>query len=222
MIPSMRQILLFALLLATVSIQAESLQGKVVAIADGDTFTLLDASNTQVKVRLAEIDTPEKGAPYANRAKQALSGMVFQKQVAVVVLDTDRYGRTVGRVYVGDLDVNAELVRVGAAWVYRKYLRDESLLHLEAEARQRKVGIWSLPEAQQVPPWEWRKGKRPAQSVTDPNCQIKGNINSKGDRIYHVPGSSSYSQTRLNESKGERWFCSEAEAIEAGWRAPRN
>jgi endonuclease YncB( thermonuclease family) len=220
----MRHLLLFALLLATVSIQAESLQGKVVAIADGDTFTLLDASNTQIKVRLAEIDTPERGAPYANRAKQALSGMVFQKQVAVVVLDTDRYGRTVGRVYVGDLDVNAQLVRVGAAWVYRKYLRDESLLHLEAEARQRKVGIWSLAEAQQVPPWEWRRGKRSttAKAAPDPDCRIKGNINSKGDRIYHVPGRSSYEQTKISESKGERWFCSEDEAIEAGWRAPRN
>jgi endonuclease YncB( thermonuclease family) len=91
------------------------LQGKVVAIADGDTFTLLNSSNQQIKIRIGEIDTPERGQPYSNRAKQALSGLVFQKNVSVTIQDIDRYGRTVGRVYVDDLDVNAELVRVGAA-----------------------------------------------------------------------------------------------------------
>lgn len=69
-----------------------------------------------------------------------------------------------------------------------------------------------------MPPWEWRRSG--AGNATG-NCQIKGNINSKGDRIYHVPGSRSYGATRINESKGERWFCSEAEAKAAGWRAPR-
>jgi len=155
-----------------------------------------------------------------NRAKQALSGMVFQKQVSVVVQDTDRYGRTVGRVYVGELDVSAELVRVGAAWVYRKYLKDESLLDFEAEARAAGRGIWGLSETQQVPPWEWRRSG--GTEGAPEGCLIKGNINSKGDRIYHVPGSRSYGPTKINEARGERWFCSEEEARQAGWRAPRN
>jgi len=217
----MRRILLLVLLLATGCVQsAETLQGKVVSIADGDTFTLLDASNRQIKIRLAEIDTPEKGQPYSNRAKQALSGMVFQKQVSVVVQDTDRYGRTVGRAYVGQLDVTAELVRIGAAWVYRKYLKDESLLDLEAEAREAQRGIWGLSEVQQMPPWEWRRSG--GIEGAPEGCLIKGNINSKGDKIYHAPGWSSYGATKINTAKGERWFCTEQEAIQAGWRAPRN
>ena len=196
---------------------AADLSGKVVAIADGDTFTLLTAEKQQVKIRLAEIDAPESGQPYGNKSKQTLSGLIFGKDVRVVVQTTDRYGRTVGRPYVGDLDICAEMVRTGAAWAYREYLRDNGLLTLESEAQAYKRGLWGLSEAQNVPPWEWRRAGDSNQSG---NCQIKGNINSKGDRIYHVQGSRSYGATRINESKGERWFCSEAEARAAGWRAP--
>ena len=212
---------LLALLLAVSSAQsAESLQGKVIAIADGDSFTLLDASKQQIKIRLAEIDTPEWGQPYAKRSTQALSGMVFQKQVSVVVQDTDRYGRTVGRVYVGELDINAELVKIGAAWVYRKYVKDVRLFDLEREAKAAKVGIWGLSETQQMPPWEWRRSG--GTEGAPEGCLIKGNINSKGKKIYHIPGSSSYGATKINVSQGERWFCSEGEARQAGWRAQRN
>ena len=138
------------------------------------------------------------------------------KDIRVAVQTTDRYGRTVGRPYVGGLDVCEEMVRMGAAWAYREYLIDRSLLTLESQARADKRGLWGTSEAQAMPPWEWRR-------TGDQNagrCQIKGNISSKGDRIYHAPGSRSYGATRINESKGERWFCSEAEAKAAGWRAP--
>ena len=138
----------------------------------------------------------------------------------ITVQTTDRYGRTVGRPYVGDLDVSAEMVRIGAAWVYRQYLRDDNLLILEAEAKEAKRGVWGLSEAQNMAPWEWRRVGNSALTTTQSGCNIKGNINSKGDWIYHVPGSRSYAQTKINESKGERWFCSEAEARAAGWRAP--
>ena len=129
--------------------------GKVVAISDGDTMTLLvpdGASFKQVKVRLGKIDTPESRQPYGERAKQALSDLAFGKQARVVVQDTDRYGRTVGRVYVGGVDVNAEMVKQGAAWVYRQYLKDQSLLALEQQAKAAKRGLWGLPEAQRCPP----------------------------------------------------------------------
>ena len=135
--------------------------GKVVGISDGDTLTLLvpdGASFKQVKVRLGEIDTPERKQPYGTRAQQTLSELAFNKEARVVVQDTDRYGRTVGRVYVGGTDVNAELVKQGAAWVYRQYLKDQSLLALEAEAKAAKRGLWGLPEAERCPPWDWRKG----------------------------------------------------------------
>ena len=107
---------------------------------------------------------------------------------------------------------------IGAAWVYRKYVIDESLFDVENEAREAERGLWGLPEAQQVEPWNWRRGLS-SGGKTPEGCNIKGNINSTGDKIYHSPGMSSYSNTKINESKGERWFCSEEEAEEAGWRA---
>ena len=115
---------LFGLLaLLAAPLLAAEYAGRVVAVQDGDSLTLLvpdGASYQQVKVRLGEIDTPESRQPYGQRAKQALSDLAFGQQARVVVQDTDRYGRTVGRVYVGGVDVNAEMVKQGAAWVYRK------------------------------------------------------------------------------------------------------
>jgi endonuclease YncB( thermonuclease family) len=143
-------------------VDAATLTGKVVAIADGDTLTLLTADQQQVKVRLAEIDTPERAQPYGTRARQALSDLAFGKQATVESGEKDRYGRVVGRIYVDGVDVNRALVNQGAAWVYRQYNRDKSLLAVEADARTAKRGLWSLPEAERVAPWDWRKGtKRP-------------------------------------------------------------
>jgi len=138
----------------------EVLSGKVVAIADGDTLTLLTVHDKQIRVRLAEVDTPEKGQPYANRSRQALAELVFGKNVRVLVVDTDRYGRTVGRVSVGEMDVAGELVRSGAAWVYRRYATDDDLYSLEQIARKQGRGLWGLSESQRIPPWEWREAKR--------------------------------------------------------------
>ncbi len=134
--------------------------GKVVGITDGDTLKLLTSEKKTVKIRLAEIDTPERRQPYGKRAKQALSDLAFQKPVAVKVVTIDRYGRTVGRIYIGDLDISAEMVRVGAAWVYREYAKDQNLYTLEDEARADKRGLWGLPEDQRVPPWECASGER--------------------------------------------------------------
>ncbi|MBB5696348.1 thermonuclease family protein [Muricoccus pecuniae] len=91
-----------------------------------------------------------------------LSGRVvgLADGVRVTVQDTDRYGRTVGRVYAGPVDVNAEMVRQGTAWVYCQYSRDAELLRLETEARTARRGLWALPEAQRTPPWEWRAAER--------------------------------------------------------------
>ena len=158
---------LFVFLLLSAPAMSSELQGHVVSIADGDTFTLLTADKQQVRIRLAEIDTPESGQPYGNRAKQALADLVFGKDVRVEVQDIDRYGRTVGRPYVGDVDVCAELVENGFAWAYRQYLRDPKLLELEKEAQDAKRGLWSLPKYERIAPWDWRKGKR-SPTNTDP------------------------------------------------------
>jgi endonuclease YncB( thermonuclease family) len=161
-----RRLLLVGLLLATAPAFAADLLGQVVGIQDGDTLILLTPERRQVRVRLYGIDAPESRQPYGTRAQQELSTLAFRKQVRVTVEDTDHYGRTVGRVWAGSLDINAELVRRGAAWVYRQYNRDPALPTLEAEARQAKRGLWALPAGEQVPPWAWRRnGGRPtAQS----------------------------------------------------------
>jgi micrococcal nuclease len=128
--------------------------GTVVGITDGDTQTILTAINKTAKIRLAEIDTPERGQPYGNRAKRELSDLTFKTPVAIRLVDIDRYERIVGRIYADDLDVSAELVRLGAAWVYRKHAEGRNLYD---EARADKRGLWGLPEAERMPPWEWRR-----------------------------------------------------------------
>ena len=133
------------------------LQGIAVYITDGDTFTL-DLGSATRKIRLSEIDTPELNQPYGTQAKQLLSDWISGKAVQVRDEGPDKYGRTLGRVAVGGVDINAELVKQGAAWVYRQYSRDASLLPLETVARTEKRGLWELAEP--IAPWDWRKGKK--------------------------------------------------------------
>ncbi|MEK6482018.1 thermonuclease family protein [Catalinimonas sp. 4WD22] len=157
---------LFVLLLCLNSAWCQVYTGKVVAIADGDTFTLLTEDKTQKKIRLSQIDTPEKAQPYGQKARQVLSSLIFGKEVKVVQEEVDRYGRTVARVYQEDIDVNAEMVRTGAAWVYRQYANDKNLYALEEQAKASQKGLWALPKSQQVPPWEWRHGGVKAEKPT--------------------------------------------------------
>jgi endonuclease YncB( thermonuclease family) len=131
--------------------------GRIVGISDGDTVTLLTAEKRQIRVRLHGIDAPERKQPWGEKAKQALSDLCFGKEATAAYVDTDRYGRMVARIKVDGVDVNAEMVRQGAAWVYRKYTDDPHLLALEDEARSASRGLWSLPPSGRVPPWEWRR-----------------------------------------------------------------
>ncbi|MGP3789797.1 thermonuclease family protein [Pseudomonas sp. B392_1p] len=171
----MRRAIPLVFILLTSPALAAQLECRVVAISDGDTLTCLTAEKRQVKVRLAEIDTPESRQPYGNRARQALSELAFQRDVRLDVHETDRYGRTVARVHAGQVDVNAEMVRQGASWVYRQYSRDKSLLLLEAEAKQAKRGLWALPEAERVAPWDWRKNGGSQQRARQTIPALAGN-----------------------------------------------
>ena len=92
-------------------------------------------------MRLGEIDTPERKQPYGTRAQQALSELAYNKQARVVVQDTDRYGRTVGRVYVGSLDVNAEMVKQGAAWAYRQVPQGSIAADAGSGSQGRQAGL---------------------------------------------------------------------------------
>jgi len=105
------------------------------------------------------------------------------------------------------------MVENGWAVAFRRYSLD--YVGVEEEAKAVRRGIWSSGF---VMPWDWRRGQRLAETAGGDGCTVKGNINSKGDRIYHVPGQENYEQTVISPSKGERWFCSEDEARAAGWR----
>ncbi len=131
---------------------------RVVGISDGDTLTALCAGNERVKVRLAEIDAPEKAQPYGARSRQSLSDLCFGKPVSIDSRGNDRYGRTVARISCAGIDANAEQLRRGMAWVYDRYVTDRALYRLQDDARAVKRGLWA--EGQPVPPWEWRKDRR--------------------------------------------------------------
>lgn len=145
-------------------VNAETLQGKVIAISDGDTVTVLDSSNSQWKIRLMGIDAPEKKQSFGARSKDSLSDLVYGKQVAVEYHKRDRYGRTVGKIIVDGKDANLEQIKAGLAWHYRQYEKEQSIgdraAYAKAEelARDAQKGLWTDPNP--VPPWEWRKLKR--------------------------------------------------------------
>ena len=131
--------------------------GKVVAVADGDTITVLKDIQ-QVKVRLTEIDAPEKKQAFGNRSKQSLSDLCFGKTATLADKGKDRYGRTLARVTCDGVDANAEQVKRGMAWVYDRYVTDKSLYAVQDVARRGHLGLWH--DDHPVPPWEWRKAKR--------------------------------------------------------------
>ena len=135
-----------------------SYEVRVVGVSDGDTIKVLTDDKREIKIRLANIDTPERHQPYGKRAKQTLSDLIFRKRVEIRTQKIDRYGRTVALVLLDGVDVSAIMVTKGMAWVYRKYNKDSSLIDIEREARSSKRGLWADPNP--IPPWEWRKRRR--------------------------------------------------------------
>ena len=129
--------------------------GKVVAVADGDTITVM-RDLVPVKLRLLEIDAPEKKQAFGARSKQSLSDLCFNKTATLIEKGRDRYGRTLARVRCEGVDANAEQVRRGMAWVYDRYVTDRALYAVQTEARDAGRGLWADPDA--VPPWQWRRG----------------------------------------------------------------
>jgi endonuclease YncB( thermonuclease family) len=122
-----------------------TITGKVVAIADGDTLTVLDDAKVQHKIRLAGIDAPEKRQAFGNKARQSLGDKVFGKVVRVDVIDVDRYRREVGRIYLGDRFINLEMVRDDFAWRYARYDKAREFTDAEREAREKRRGLWADP-----------------------------------------------------------------------------
>jgi endonuclease YncB( thermonuclease family) len=102
------------------------------------------------------IDAPEKAQDFGQAAKKHLSGLIFDKEVKVDVTDIDRYGRSIGKVYLDDKYINLEMVKAGMAWHYVQYAKhDKDLQEAEVSARENKFGLWSQPEP--LEPWKFRK-----------------------------------------------------------------
>ena len=153
---------LFGALLASNALAYE-ITGKVVGVADGDTLTILDDSKVQHKIRLADIDAPEKGQPYGNRARQRLQKLTAGKAAQADCREKDKYGRDVCTVTVDGIDVNADLVESGHAWVYEQYNARVDLPPMQEDAKAKGAGLWSLPEAQIIKPSDWRHGQKGVQ-----------------------------------------------------------
>lgn len=202
------------------------------SVVDGDTLEIRGE-----RIRLWGVDAPEseqicndagrREYRCGQKAALELSRWLGARSVSCSQLDTDRYGRAVSRCRVAGNDLGAWLVSRGLAVEYREYSRG-AYAREEARARAAKAGMWA---GRFVEPAGWRRQGRgapaarssaSAEAGTDlQGCTIKGNINSEGERIYHSPDMRSYAETQINPARGERWFCSEAEARSAGWRAPR-
>ena len=194
----------------------------VAIVSDGDTITIGNQ-----KIRLNGIDAFENGQDCTRSGRSYNCGAAAENALRSMLRagasctgsEYDGYDRLLAtcRSESGE-DVQAAMVRAGHALAFRKY--SSAYISEEEDAKAARRGAWS---GEFLPPWEFRKLKWESADVAAPdsNCPIKGNISANGVKIYHVPWSRSYDRTRINTAKGERWFCDEAEAQAAGWRAPR-
>jgi endonuclease YncB( thermonuclease family) len=153
---------LYAFLLLTVhAFGQDVIHGRVVGVTDGDTIKVLTAEKQLLRVRVAWIDAPESSQAFGQRAKQAMSALVFGKDVELRFHTVDTYGRLVCMVFVDGKDAGLELVKEGFAWAYAKYLPEasvetqQSYTAAEAAARAARIGLWA--DADPQPPWEYRK-----------------------------------------------------------------
>jgi len=184
-------------------------------IIDGDTIEVQGQ-----RIRLHGIDAPEgrqlcfdDSEPWlcGTDATNALRNWIGHRQVTCEELDRDRYERIIAKCVVDGEDLGEWMVLRGwaVAYVYYSY----EYTRAEAIAKSRERGIWA---SEFDMPWDWRQAQRNTGNAAD--CRIKGNINAKGERIYHTPGGQLYDLVKVKLEKGERWFCTEAEAVVMGWR----
>lgn len=203
----------------------------VARVVDGDTLVV-----SGVRIRMSAVDAPERSQSCTDAhgqlrlagedARLALTAKIAGQELRCEPGGSDVHGRTVAKCFMGREDLGAWLVRSGLAFAYRDYGAD--YVPAEDEARLARRGLWA---GRCEPPWEWRRARRHGETTDDappaasapphPGCTIKGNVSARGERIYHLPGSRTYAATRIDESHGERWFCTEAEARGAGFRPPR-
>ncbi|WP_211371242.1 thermonuclease family protein [Paracoccus limosus] len=221
-----RALVLGAAMVAPAAAYAASEDGTLIVgravVVDGDTIKI-----GSIAIRIHGIDATEQSQTCSTRSGQqwncgeaatgAMADLVRNQVVECVPLDTDAYRRIVARCHAGGLDLGAEMVGRGLAWAYHRY--SDAYAGAERVAHAGNKGIW---RGKSQPAWDYRANRWTRAIAEAPKgCPIKGNISNKGERIYHTPWSPAYAKTRIDENKGERWFCDEAAAIAAGWRAAR-
>jgi endonuclease YncB( thermonuclease family) len=223
-----------------VSATAETISGKP-QIVDGDTL-IIDG----IKIRLNAVDAPETDQSCLNAhnkiyscgllSRDRLRTFISQSPIACQTEGTDRYGRYLATCFLRNEDLNSWLVSQGLALAYVQY--STRYQRIEEQARREGKGLWS---GAFIAPWDWRHrtpqtrllgkptvqvspqllSRLKVQSPPNSDCLIKSNVNSKGDRIYFLPGMAGYAKVKMNKGFGARWFCSEQEAEAAGWRRVR-
>ena len=197
-----------------------ALAAQTARVIDGDTLHI-----GEEKIRLFGVDAPEKGQTCIGPdgqswacglwATEQLQEKLDGGQLRCEGQDRDRYGRLLATCTVNGRDVAKDLVEEGAVLAFRRY--SSRYVGAENAARAAGRGVWS---GEMTAPWAHRAAKSQPVARVEGECRIKGNI-SKNGRIYHLPGQEHYNNTRISPSRGERWFCSEAEARAAGWRRAR-
>ncbi len=188
-------------------------------VVDGDTIVI-----DNLRIRLEGIDAPESGQTCQRKwvgawacgtvATTALARMLDGRAVTCESRGPDKYNRMLGICFADGHDVNARMVREGHAWAFVKY--SKRYVAEEAAARSESAGIW---QGASVPAWEYRAQQWASAEDRAPvdGCVIKGNVTRNG-RIYHMPWSPWYQRVRIDADPAKRWFCSETEAVAAGWR----
>lgn len=204
-----------AMLIASPPVHAD-ISGQA-SVIDGDTIEIHGQ-----RIRFFGIDAPEssqtcklsdKEYRCGQKAAFALDELISKKTVHCKEKDKDKYGRINGECFTGATNLNAWMVSHGWALAYRQY--SQAFVTEEEVAKTKNAGIWAGTFQN---PWDFRHSPTEKETILHGECLIKGNISSKGKRIYHVQGTSLYGKTKIDTSKGERWFCSEEQAREAGWR----
>lgn len=157
-------ILLLALAVPCAAALADTIVGRIVGITDGDTLVLLDTANRQHSIRLAGIDSPEKGQDFGDKARSQLSALAFGRQASADCRRRDKYQREICLVKVDGQDLGLEQVRAGMAWWYRQYISEQSAAEranyeqAEFNAKVRRFGLWNSKNP--TPPWNWRHEMR--------------------------------------------------------------
>ena len=143
------------------ALSSKTITGKVTKVFDGDTINIVDENNTEYRVRFQAVDAPEHYQDFGDASRKHLHSLIFGKTVQVKVDKIDHHDRVVGRIWLGNRDIEQEMLEAGLVWHYVKFNKEAKLAEAQKKAQEAKLGIWSKPNP--TPPWEWRYQQREKQ-----------------------------------------------------------